>query len=139
LPCPSSTISTSAAVGPGRIVIAAWRAPLWRITFVAPSRTAQASTDSASGVECGALGHDAQVDPGRLERHPRPGQLACQRRAPIAVHGLAHLSERAAGQGPDVVDLPGGCVGAGGKQLPGELRLQCDEREVTFVTPASSN
>ena len=78
-------------------------APLWRITFVAPSRTAHASTASTSGssVTLGAL--SVGFDPGRRERHPRAGELALERRLAVAADREAHLAERLAG---DLLDLP---------------------------------
>src|SRR5919198_205382 len=47
-PRPSSRISTLAWSSAGTRRIALWRAPLWRITLVAASRTVQASTASTS-------------------------------------------------------------------------------------------
>src|SRR4051812_22803826 len=48
-PSPSSTTSTVASPSAGTRRIALWRAPLWRMTLVAASRTVQASTASTSG------------------------------------------------------------------------------------------
>ena len=66
----------SAAASPGSMRIVAWRAPLWRITFVAPSRTVQASTASTSGGRVDRRVVEPRLDPGRLERDPRAGELA---------------------------------------------------------------
>ena len=72
--------------------IVACCAPLWRITFVAPSRTVQASTASTCRRQRDLRVDGLRLDARRLERHPRARQLARQRRAAIAGDRLADLA-----------------------------------------------
>ena len=105
------------------------RAPLWRITLVAPSRTAQASTASTSGSSATGDALERGVDPGRRQRHPRALQLTVERRLAVAADRLAHLAERLAGDLLHVGDLGRRPVGAVGQQPAGELGLDRDHRQ----------
>ena len=111
-------------------MISAWRAPLWRIALVAPSRTAHASTDSTSGVQRLVQRVDVQLDPGRLERDLRAGQLARQRRLPVAADRLADLGSALRVSSRICSTSVAASSGAGGQQLAGQLGLERDQRQV---------
>ena len=78
-PAPLSTISTAAREAAALTLTEQWLELLWRITLVAPSRTAQAKTASTAGVEHHWLGAQTGL---RSRRPPAPsGPRPAHRRA----------------------------------------------------------
>ena len=95
-------------------------APLCRITFVTPSRTAHANTSSPWPAVRPASRH--RSIPASAAR-PGPRQFLGQHPLPVPGHRLAHLDQRAP---PDRLDVPGlraAAAGSGRRPAAGQFRL----------------
>ena len=109
--------------------IALWRAPLWRMTLVAASRTVQASTASTSGGSSTSGRSIVVVDARGVERGARARELGVEHRLAVAADRLADLAQRVARDALDVADLGRRGLGVVGQPPARELGLDRDDRQ----------
>ena len=93
------------------------------MTFVAASRTVQASTASTVGRQRHRRAVDRRLDAGGVERRARALELGVERGLAVAADRLAHLAQRVAGDGLDVGHVGRGpsrgrAAGACGRAAP---------------------
>ena len=128
-PSPSSTTSTAASPSAGTRRIALWRAPLWRMTLVAASRTVHASTASTSGGSATCGRSIVASIPAASSAVRAPFELGVEPGAVVAADRLAHLAQRVARDGLDVGHVGRSRLGVVGQALARELGLERDDRE----------
>ena len=126
---PSSTTSSRAASPSRDDRIDARVAALWRRTLVTPSRTAQREHGVDVRRQPLRRGLDRRLDPGRVERGPRPGELRRERRPAVPADRLADGRERLAATRSTSAISAARALRVAGQQPPGQLALERDQRQ----------
>ena len=105
-------------------------APLWRITLVVPSRTAQASTASTAGGSATSGRRAAASIPAASSAIRAPASSPDERRAAVAADRVADLARAPRARRPHVGDVRRRLVRVGrGSSRPASSRLERDQRQ----------